>query len=182
MLWLSVVLSVASLHVSIAQELGIGGRFGINSSTILSKNPDWDNYGFVGGNQIDFYAYKMYNRFVGIEGGMMITREGFKYDSYAKITYLAIPISARFKFGYFTLNPGIRTSFLMKVKGAWKSDFTNEDIGFFISPGVQFPFGITLSSTINVGLKDMTGSDYFPGKHTNFSFQFSVGYTFFRRN
>jgi hypothetical protein len=181
-LLLSVVLSIASLKVLIAQELGIGGRLGINSSTILSEDTDDRNFGFSGG-KIDVYIYSMYNRFWGIEGGMMITTEGFKNHGYAEITYFAIPLSARFKFGYFTLNPGIRPSFLMKVGdgNAWKEDFTSGDCVLFISPGVQFPNGITLSSTINVGLTDITDSDYLVGKHTNFSFQFSVGYTFYRK-
>lgn len=178
----SVVLSIVSIKVLVAQELGMGGRLGINSSTILSKGTDV-NFGFSGG-KLEFYIYQMNNRVVGIEGGLMITKEGFRNHGLAEITYLAIPLSTRFKFGYFTLNLGLRPSFLMDVNssgGAWKSDFNDTDFILFISPGIQFPNGVTFSTTVNVGLTDITRSDYIMGKHNNFSVNFSVGYTFYRK-
>lgn len=98
-----------------AQEFGLGGRLGLNVSTLLTDDADVQEYlTFVTGGHTDVYAYKMFNKFVGIEGGLMFTQAGYGIDSSdpdldegateTKLSYFAIPVSARFKFGYFTLN------------------------------------------------------------------------------
>lgn len=180
-----------------AQSFGIGARMGPGVSTLLTDDEEIQEIlTFVGGVQGDVYSYKMFNKYVGIEGGLMLTQAGYRIeadpddfnmegDFETKITYFAIPLSARFKFGYFTLNPGIRPSFLIKARQEGEDvtdQVTSTDIGFFVSPGVQFPIGLTLSSTIYMGFtdvyKDLSTSGIL---NTNFSLQFSVGYTFFRK-
>lgn len=176
-----------------SQSFGIGARIGPSVSTLLTDDEDaQEGLTFVGGGQADVYAYKMFNKFIGIEGGLMLTRAGYGFESDefdegfdTKITYFAIPLSARFKFGYFTLNPGIRPSFLIKAKeeGEDITDaVTTTDFGVFVSPGLQFPVGITLSTTIYVGVIDVFEDIADAGiANINFSLQFSVGYTFFRK-
>lgn len=181
----------ASLY---SQSFGIGMRIGPNVSTLLIDD-EYFSPSFDWGGQVDVYVYKMFNKFVGIEGGLMLTKEGFRLkgadedggdDSDTDIKYFAIPLSARFKFGYFTLNPGIRPSFLMKAKDEVGNathfiTVTNPYISFFVSPGVQFPIGITLSSTIYLGVIDVF-PDTEMANSKNFSLQFSVGYTFLRKD
>src|SRR5690606_31346332 len=109
--------------------------------------------------------------------------ELFGGSQHVKSSYFALPLSARFKFGYFTLNPGIRPSFLIKATNNG-DDFTRQvapiDVGLSASAGLQFPVGLTLNSTINIGLLDVV--ENFEEFNTNFSFQFSIGYTFFRKD
>lgn len=183
---LSFLLSILILPGLYAQSFGIGGRIGLSTSTLLTDDEDAQTQlGFVGGGQVDVYAYKMFNKWVGIEGGLMFTQSGFSldFDDFdAKISYFAIPLSARFKFGYFTLNPGIRPSFLIKAELDGE-DFTDQvtstDVGIFISPGIQFPVGITINSTFYLGLTDVV--EDFGVVNTNFVLQLSVGYTFYRK-
>jgi hypothetical protein len=172
------------------QEFGIGARIGPGISKVLSESEGLqDQTKFIGGFQVDMYAYKMFNEFVGIEGGLMFTQAGSRTDAEpreydTKLSYLAIPISARFKFGYFTVNPGIRPSFLIKAKAGGddiNDGISSTDIGFFVSPGLQFPNGITLSTTLYGGVTNVFDSPNSNMINRNFSLQFSVGYTFFRK-
>jgi hypothetical protein len=184
LLILALLLSTTSAGLY-AQEFGIGGRIGFSTSTLLTDDAELQaELTFVGGGQVDVYAYKMFNEWVGIEGGLMFTQAGTAFtdgDSEVKTTYLAIPLSVRFKWGYFTLNPGIRPSFLSKAE--WDGeDITDQinstDVGFFVSPGLQFPVGITLNSTFYMGLSDVFSN--IETVNRNFVLQLSVGYTFFR--
>jgi hypothetical protein len=175
-----------------AQQFGIGARIGPSLSMVVSDDEDLNKtLNLIGGGQIDVYTYKMFNKFVGIEGGLMLTQAGYKQEfedfdeeSETKITYFAVPLSARFKFGYFTVNPGIRPSFLIKAERD-ENDITDQvattDVGMFVSPGLQFPIGITLSTTIYVGFVDVFDTEEMDIANANFSWQFSVGYTFFRK-
>lgn len=187
---LAIITASTMLH---AQEFGIGARIGPSVSTLITDDEvAQDAFKFIGGGQTDVYAYKMFNKFVGIEGGLMLTQQGYKMDFDAdgfgnikfdtKITYFAVPVSVRFKFGYFTLNSGVRPSFLIKAKRE-EDDITDEvtttDVGGFVSPGIQFPIGITLSTTFYLGFVDVI--EEYSVANTNFSWQFSVGYTFFRK-
>ena len=186
---LVIITASTTLH---AQEFGIGARIGPSVSTLLTDDEEaQEAFTFVGGGQVDVYLYKMFNKWVGIEGGLMLTQNGygfefdselFNIDNETKNTYFAIPVSARFKFGYFTLNPGIRYSSLISTKqegDEFTDDITTNDFGVFVSPGIQFPIGITLNGTLYLGLTDVV--EPLEVANTNFSFQFSVGYTFFRK-
>lgn len=186
---LAVILATASTLY--AQQFGIGARIGPSLSMIVTDDDDVnETLNLIGGGQIDVYTYKMFNKFVGIEGGLMLTQAGFKQenedaeDSETKITYFTVPLSARFKFGSFILNPGIRPSFLIKADQNG-NDITDQvattDVGLFVSPGIQFPIGITLSTTFYVGFVNVFDTQQLDIANTNFSWQFSVGYTFFRK-
>lgn len=190
-LLLAFVLITAASNLS-AQSFGIGARIGPSFSTLITDDEDaQEAFTFVSGGQVDVYLYKMFNKWIGIEGGLMLTQNGYGFefdsdliniDNETKNTYFAIPVSARFKFGNFTLNPGIRYSSLISTKqegDEFTDDITSNDFGVFVSPGVQFPIGITLNGTLYLGLTDVV--EPLDVANTNFSFQLSVGYTFLRK-
>lgn len=184
------VLSILTT-VLYAQEFGFGGRLGLTASTLITDDEDvQESLSFVTGGHTDVYVYKMFNKFVGIEGGVTLYQSGFgitygdpiNETIEEQFTYFSIPLSARFKFGYFTLNPGVRSSFLLKAEqdGVDISDqVADTDVSFFVSPGIQFPIGITLNSTVAVGMKNVVKNT--DGVNASVVFQFSVGYTFLRK-
>lgn len=187
-LFLLAVVCVAAGTNLYAQEFGIGARVGPSAAVLLTDEEEAQEFiTFVGGGHAEVYTYKMFNKYVGIEGGLMLSQGGYGFDDDddsfdTKITYFSVPLSARFKFGYFTVNPGIRTSFLIKAEEEME-DITDgvatTDIGFFVNPGIQFPIGITIGASFYVGAVNVIEEEDIVSR--NFICQLSVGYTFFRK-
>lgn len=195
------IIFIGSISGLNAQNLGLGLRVGPNISTLLSKEElGKDALSYVVGGQAEVFFYKMVNKTAGFEVGLMYSRTGFHLDleiddeddpytpNYTgRMSYLSIPISMRFKFKYFTLNPGFKTSLLLNYDQKsevfeHKDEMKSTDFSFFISPGFQFPKGFTFNTTVCFGTVEISENlRYVYVDHRSFSWQFSAGYTFLRR-
>ena len=186
---LIVLLSVTICSIELyGQGYGIGAKVGPNVSTLLSNSDDLEYWTPLVGGHVGGYGYYMFSKKVGLELGLMYTTAGFIVDDsdYSKedirLSYFAVPVSPRFKFGYFTLNPGIQFGILLSAKdenGKDLSDaFAETDVSVFLTPGIELPMGLRVSTALNFGLTGLLVE--LDEKNSNFVFQLSIGYTFLK--
>lgn len=183
-IWFIVLLFAVSSNC-FAQSSGLGVRIGFNASSLITENGILKEiFGFTAGGNLGIHGYHMFSDRLGIEGGVQLTQGGVSNSGGQRVVlnYIALPISARMKWSLFTLNVGAQPAVLAfgKSEGAnIRDDIRLMDFMVFVTPGVEFQNGVTISGVTSLGLLDVYESDQ--GATTNnLIFQLSIGYNFIK--